>query len=77
MKHPLPHWPRGLNRLQAASYVGVSAATFDRMIAGGMMPVGKRASENRVVWDLTELDIHFQQLPSVDGGDDVHEWDKL
>ena len=47
------------------------------MIAGGMMPVGKRASENRVVWDLTELDIHFQQLPSVDGGDDVNEWDKL
>ena len=47
------------------------------MIAGGMMPAGKRASENRVVWDLTELDIHFQQLPSVDGGDDVNEWDKL
>jgi len=63
--------------MQAASYVGVSAATFDRMVNGGMMPVGKRASENRVVWDLTELDIHFQNLPAVDGVDEHNEWDKL
>ena len=63
--------------MQAASYVGVSAATFDRMVNGGIMPVGKRASENRVVWDLTELDIHFQNLPAVDGVDEHNEWDKL
>lgn len=34
----LPYWPRGLSRTLAASYVGVSPSTFDRMIKDGLMP---------------------------------------
>jgi len=63
--------PRGLNREQAAQYVGVSASKFDEMVADGRMP-NPRVIDGRVVWDLWELDEAFSALPhrgGEEGGD--------
>jgi predicted DNA-binding transcriptional regulator AlpA len=60
----LPHWPRGLSRTLAASCVGVSPTTFDRMIKDGLMPRPK-AVYGRRVWDKLAVDEAFDIL---DGG---------
>lgn len=71
---PLPV-ARGLNRAQAAAYIGVSPSLFDEMISDGRMPAPKRMN-SRTVWDRLALDRAFDRLP---GGapDDVSdgEWD--
>jgi len=33
--------PRGLSRVQAAEYIGVSPSTFDKMVTDGEMPAPK------------------------------------
>ena len=63
-KAALPYWPRGLSRTLAASYVGVSPSTFDRMIKDGLMPRPK-AVYGRRLWDVRAVDIAFDLL---DGG---------
>jgi len=67
--HPLP--PRGLCRVQAAAYIGVSPTTFDGMIADGIMPKPKRV-RSRVIWDLKKLDAAFEALP---GDEEANPWD--
>lgn len=62
---------RGLNRVEAAVYVGVSATKFDEMVADGRMPKPKGIGARRV-WDLRALDSHFDALP--DEGD-ANPWD--
>lgn len=72
--HWLPfHCPRGLSRLEAARYIGVSAGTFDRLVEDGSMPKPKRV-RTRLVWDRVELDFAFDAFgePSDDGRND---WD--
>jgi hypothetical protein len=32
---PDPYWPRGLSRVQAASYIGVGTSLFDTMMKDG------------------------------------------
>lgn len=62
--------PRGLDRLEAAAYVGVSATTFDGLVLDGRMPKGKRVGDperGRVVWDRHALDAAFAALPDSDG----------
>ena len=54
--------PRGLGRLEAAAHVGVSPATFERMVAAGLMPPPRRIFSLKV-WDLGELDAFFDALP--------------
>jgi predicted DNA-binding transcriptional regulator AlpA len=54
--------PRGLNREQAAAYIGISVATFDILVANGSMPQ-PRMLESRKVWDLVEVDQAFDLLP--------------
>ena len=55
--------PRGLSREAAASYIGVSPSTFDRLVEDGLMPRGKRLPKiARVIWDRLELDRHFERL---------------
>ncbi|OYW53027.1 MAG: hypothetical protein B7Y80_18905 [Hyphomicrobium sp. 32-62-53] len=61
--------PRGLSRIEAAAYVGVSPSTFDKMVAAGHMPSPKRIN-TRVVWDRTKLDEAFTLLPGDDGRQD-------
>lgn len=59
---PLAYPPRGLNREEAARYIGISPSLFDEMVADRRMPRGKRIN-SRVVWDRTSLDIAFTALP--------------
>ena len=55
--------PRGLSRIEAAAYVGVSTGTFDRMIADKLMPRPIRIY-GRVVWDIRAIDASFDALDS-------------
>ena len=54
--------PRGLNREQASAYIGISPATFDKLVEDGSMPQ-PRMLESRKVWDLHEVDQAFDLLP--------------
>lgn len=65
---PLSLPPRGLNRCQAAAYVGVSPSLFDVMVDDGRMPRPKQVNA-RTVWDLRKLDLAFDALPEQDGGE--------
>ena len=56
---PLPR--RGLNREQAAFYVGISPSKFDELVNDGRMPRPKRI-DNRRVWDVRALDSAFDGL---------------
>jgi predicted DNA-binding transcriptional regulator AlpA len=60
--------PRGLSRVEAADYIGVSATLFDQMVADRRMPWPKRIN-SRVVWDRIQLDAAFAALPN-DGEED-------
>ena len=53
--------PRGLSRQQAAEYIGLSATTFDALVASRQMPKPKRIG-GRVIWDRQKLDIAFSEL---------------
>lgn len=56
-----PRWPRGLRRLLAAAYIGVSPNHFDVMVYDGRMPQPKRF-DNRTVWDKVAVDLAFDVL---------------
>ncbi|MGV2082049.1 MULTISPECIES: helix-turn-helix transcriptional regulator [unclassified Rhizobium] len=70
---PLSLPPRGLNREQAAGYIGLSTSLFDGMVKDGRMPKPKRVNA-RTLWDRHALDRAFDRLP---GGeiDEGGEWD--
>ena len=55
--------PRGVSRVQAANYVGVSPVTFDRMVKDKFMPKPIRIYA-RTVWDLRAVDAAFDALDS-------------
>jgi predicted DNA-binding transcriptional regulator AlpA len=63
--------PRGLSRVEAAAYVGVSPSLFDEMVKDGRMPEPKRVNA-RVIWDRLAVDAAFTALPEKD---EVNEWD--
>lgn len=58
--------PRGLNREEAARYIGVGTTKFDELVKDGRMPQGKRV-DGRVIWDRYKLDACFADLPDVSG----------
>lgn len=58
---------RGLSRVMAALYIGVSASKFDELVKDGRMPAPKRV-DGRKVWDKRRLDEAFEALPD-DGAD--------
>jgi hypothetical protein len=64
----------GMNRREAANYIGVSPSKFDEMVIDGRMPPPKRI-DSRCVWDSRQLSSAFDKLP---GGadDDRNEWDE-
>ena len=62
--------PRGMDRNEAARWIGVGATKFDQMVADGRMPKPKRV-DGRTVWDRYLLDRAFSELP-----DDVNRIDK-
>ena len=51
----LTYPPRGLNREEAARYVGIGTSLFDRLVEEGRMPKPKHIGK-RVVWDRLKLD---------------------
>lgn len=53
--------PRGLSRVQAAAYIGVSPSLFDAMVKDGRMPKPTRINM-RAVWDRLKLDEAFAAL---------------
>jgi predicted DNA-binding transcriptional regulator AlpA len=62
---PLSLAPRGLSRVQAAAYIGISPSLFDEMVKDGRMPQPVRIN-SRVLWDRLQLDEAFAALS--DGG---------
>lgn len=54
--------PRGLSRVEASMYVGISASKFDQMVADGRMPPPKRI-DARKIWDRDAIDSAFSELP--------------
>jgi hypothetical protein len=59
--------PRGLSRIHAATYVGISPSLFDQMVKDGRMPGPKRIN-TRTVWDVRALDKAFDLLPGDSSG---------
>ncbi|MGE0828922.1 MAG: helix-turn-helix transcriptional regulator [Hyphomonadaceae bacterium] len=57
----LPWTPRGLNREQAAAYVGVSATTFDALVQDGRMPAPICVGRRRI-FDREAIDLAFAAL---------------
>ena len=53
---------RGLSRIEAAKYVGVSASTFDKLVFDRRMPY-PRLINSRRIYDIHELDAAFDRLP--------------
>lgn len=67
MKHDRPHTllPRGLSRVEAAEYIGISPTKFDELVRTGAMPVPKEIGTRRI-WDRHGLDSAFDDLPSIE-----------
>lgn len=63
--------PVGINREQAAAFIGIGTTLFDRLIAEGRMP-DARLIGGRLVWDVAEVAAAFRSLPhrseAVDAG---------
>lgn len=63
------HAARGLDRAQAAAYIGVSETLFSAMVEDGRMPrpkcVATDRSRNggRLIWDVRQLDLAFDRIP--------------
>lgn len=60
-----PPPPRGIDRIEAASYVGIGVELFDRGVACGMLPKPRQIF-SRLVWDIYELDRAFDAIPHKD-----------
>ena len=68
----LPDWPRWLNRLQAAAYLGVSTDTFKKEQTAGLWPAAGRSSGKWQLWDRCLLDAYSNRLSglSTETGDE-------
>lgn len=70
--------PRGLRRVEAAAYIGVSPTLFDWMVEQGQMPKPKRVKA-RTIWDRRALDEAFDSLPGEEGDkpEKPNPWDEM
>jgi excisionase family DNA binding protein len=66
----LTYPPRGLNREEAARYVGIGTSLFDRLVEEGRMPKPKHIGK-RVVWDRLKLDAAFADLEEDSGENSI------
>ena len=64
---------RGLRRVEAAIYVGISPTKFDELVDDGRLPQPKRI-DKVVVWDVRQLDSAFEALPG-DSDESGNPWD--
>ncbi len=70
--------PKGLPRVEAATYIGCSPRMFDGMVYGGSMPC-PRLIGSKKVWDTAELKEAFEELPRASSGNDntvENDWDE-
>jgi hypothetical protein len=63
---------RGLNRQEAASYIGVSGSLFDEIFRSGEMSKSLLI-KRRTVWDRHQLDEYFEALSAPDD----NQWDDI
>jgi predicted DNA-binding transcriptional regulator AlpA len=61
--------PRGLSRIQAAHYIGLSPSKLDQLVRDGRMPRPIRI-DGRIIWDRIKLDAAFEALPDGNERDD-------
>lgn len=54
--------PLGLDRVEAAAFIGVSMTLFDQLVREGSMPQ-PRMAKGRLVWHRTEVEKAFSALP--------------
>ena len=66
--------PLGINRVEAAAFIGVSPSKFDEMVEDGRMPKPKKI-DGRVVWPVKRLTQAFEALPD-DGSGKPNPWDE-
>lgn len=71
-----PPFRRGLNRVEAAGYIGISPTSFDKLVNSGAMPRPKRVG-TRNIWDRHGLDVAFEALPGDDEATGKNEWDSV
>jgi hypothetical protein len=69
---PVPR--RGLSRQESSMYVGVSPGKFDELVRDGRMPPPKRI-DGRKLWDVRELDVAFDALPTENSASQGTSWD--
>jgi predicted DNA-binding transcriptional regulator AlpA len=69
---PIPR--RGLSREEAAMYLGISPSKFDEMRRDGRAPKA-RVLDGRKLWDVRDLDMVFEALPSEDHVPAPNTWD--
>ena len=72
IERPIPR--RGLSRIEAAIYLGISPSKFDELVRDGRMPAPKWI-DSRKVWDIHNLDVAFDALPSENETSEVSTWD--
>ncbi len=71
---PVSLAPRGLCRIWASQYIGISVSKFDQLVDDGRMPSAKRI-DGRKIWDRDAIDRAFSALPD-DGPDPFdNPWD--
>jgi hypothetical protein len=63
---------RGLSRVEAALYLGISPSKFDELRKDGRVGPA-RLIDGRKVWDVRELDLAFEALP-LESGDAAEDW---
>lgn len=68
--------PRGLSRIYAAAYIGVSPTKFDELVADKRMPRPKRI-DGRRVWDRLKLDEAFAALDDEGDLKPASVWDEV
>jgi hypothetical protein len=63
---------RGLSRVEAALYLGISPSKFDELRKDGRIGPA-RLIDGRKVWDVRELDLVFEALP-LESNDSAEDW---
>ncbi len=63
---------RGLSRIEAAIYLGISPSKFDELRKAGRVPP-PRLIDGRKVWDVKELDFAFEAFP-LESNEETEGW---
>lgn len=69
-----PFLPRGLRRAQAAAYLGISPAHFDKQRLAGAIPPPKQMF-GVWIWDRYKLDALFDTVEHRADNDNSSDWD--